>query len=210
MSNLIGFALTAIGGILFATTEFIPFVIIMLIGVFLFASLPAEDIFCDYIIANSNAALLRKRYYKVFLPFAIMSYILTLGRAILKLLWKEEYYTAAIEDGSVTELTNITRKQYIAIRNYQRQIYTTQTLSKEFMSNTYSVQSIGLKRKKSRLIITSILAVLMFLMLVEPDGYYLTIIYNAIFIPMIILWIPEYKDAKILQQAYDRAMSSDS
>ena len=42
--------------------------------------------------------------------------------------------------------------------------------------------------------------------IVVPGGFVVTLIYEAIFIPMIVLWIPEYKDAKILHEAYIRAV----
>ena len=76
------------------------------------------------------------------------------------------------------------------------------------MNESYSLELIGFKRKKIRLIVVSILALIMLLMIAEPGGIYLTLIYEAIFIPIIVLWIPEYKDAKILQQAYDKAVNS--
>jgi len=60
----------------------------------------------------------------------------------------------------------------------------------------------------SLFMLAGIMAALMLLMLVEPEALFLTLIYEAVFIPMIILWIPEYKDAKILQQAYDKATST--
>ncbi len=211
MRFLIGFGLMILGGVLTAVTGITPFCIILFVGVFLFASLPEEAVFCDYVIANSNVALVRKRYYINFLPFTIISYILTLRKATLKITWKEEYYQSTIPSGEEKPtLSKISRAEYIALRNAQRTFYSTQTLSKEFMEKTYSPEDIGLKRKKARLIAAIVLSVLSILMMAEPGGFSLTLIYGAIFIPMVILWIPEYQDAKILQQAYDRAIGADA
>jgi hypothetical protein len=164
--------------------------------------------FYDYRIANSDEIIIRKRYYFDFIPFTIVSYILTLGKTTLKILRKEEYFRASVKSNEEVAPTRITRKEYLTIRNEQRKIYSTQILSKEFMNESYSLELIGFKRKKIRLIVVSILALIMLLMIAEPGGIYLTLIYEAIFIPIIVLWMPEYKDAKILQQAYDKAVNS--
>jgi len=209
LKYIIGFCMILLGGVLLAVTGFMPFLIILFIGVFLFASFPSEAILYNYVLANSNQVLLRKRCYIIFLPFYIVSYILTFGKAILQIVWKEEYFIATIHSEGNIEQRQISRKEYIAIRNQQRKIYSTQQLSKAFITSSYSVEEIGFKRKKTRLLLASIFACLMLLMLVEPGGIYLTLIYEAVFIPMILLWIPEYQDAKILQQAYDRAVTAE-
>lgn len=208
MRYLIGFGLTILGGVLTSVTGITPFAIIMFVGVFLFASLPSEDIFYDYRIANSDEIIIRKRYYFNFLPFTIVSYVLTLSKTTLKILWKEEYFRTSVKSTEDVTPTRITRKEYLTIRNEQRKIYSTQIFSKEFMNESYSLELIGFKRKKIRLIVISILAVIMLTMIAEPGGIYLTLIYEAVFIPIIVLWIPEYKDAKILHQAYDKAVNS--
>lgn len=208
MRYIIGFCLIILGGVLTAVTGIVPFSIIVFVGVFLFASFPSEAIFYDYRIANSDEVLLRKRYYFDFLPLTIVSYVLTLGKTTLKIVWKEEYFKAPINLEKKEDLTKLLRKEYIALRNEQRIIYSTQVFSKEFMESSYTEAHIGLKRKKMRLIAASVLAGLMLTTLTEPGAIYLTLIYEAVFIPMIILWIPEYKDAKILQQAYDKAVNS--
>ena len=207
--NIIGLGLTILGGVLGGLTGFAPLSMIAIIGVLLFVSFLDEGFFCDYIIANSTDALIRKRYYIEFLPFSIVSYILTFGKATWKIVWKEEYYIATLSSGN-SEPIKLSRKEYIRLRNEQRIIYSTELLSKAFMEKTYSVEGIGLKRKKARLFISTIFAGLMLTMATEPGGIYLTLIYEAVFLPMVILWIPEYKDAKILQQAYDKAINTDS
>lgn len=210
-SNLIGLGLTILGGGLIALTNFLPLCVIPLIGVFLFASFPDEAVFVDYVIANnSNKALARKRYYLDFLPFTIVSQILTLGRAPLKIVWKEDYFTVQNDAPEESKVKKITRKEYIGLRNEQREIYSSQPLSLEFMKNSYSMEDIGFKRKKRRLIIVSIFAGLMLTGLTDPTGFPIVLVYEALFIPMILLWIPEYKDAKILQEAYNRALNTPS
>ena len=207
-SNLIGLGLAILGMILSTITQFPLFYIVFFIGIFLFASLPSEDIFVDYIIANSNQVLMRKRHYLNFLPLTIVSGILTLGKATLMIVWKDDYFKATKDSQNQLSLTQVSLKEYIALRNEQRKIYSTQLLSKEFMKTSYTVETIGLKRKRRRLIIAGFFACLMLTMIFEPGGIYLTLIYEAIFIPMILLWIPEYKDAKIIQKAYDRALGN--
>ncbi len=209
MRFLIGLGLIILGAVLFFVTDFAPFLIIFFIGLFLFASIQSEEMFYDYRIANSEEILLRKRYYMIFLPFAIISYVLTIGRTTLKIVWKEEYFRSPISIESEKDLIKLSRKEYIAIRNEQRIIYSTQILSKEFMESSYTAADIGYKRKKIRLIIVSIIAGISLTMLLDTSvGLFLTLICESVFIPMIILWIPEYKDAKILQQAYDKAVNS--
>lgn len=212
MKYLIGVGLMIVGGVSTAVTGFMPLAAIVLVGVFLFASFPAEDTFADYILANSDEALVRKRHYQLFLPFWIVSYILTLGRGVLLIPWKEEYFRAKMGGEEEVALTKISRKEYMTLRKEQREIYKTQTLSKKFMQENYSPKGIALKHKKNRLVWASVLAGLMLLMVVgEPNaaGVALTAVYEAVFLPMALLWIAPYKDAKILQDAYDRAMATE-
>lgn len=210
MRYLIGVGLTILGGVLTAVTGIMPFCILLFVGVFLFASFPSEALFFDYVIVNTQVALARKRYYMIFLPFYIISLILTLGKSVLKILWKQEYFKVTINEQGESVMTPLTRQEYVALRNEQREIYSTQTLSKEFMTSTYSVEDIGLKPKKNRLIAASVFTALSLLMLTQPGGVFLSLIYVAVFLPMVLLWIPSYRDAKILQQAYDRATQTTS
>ncbi len=78
------------------------------------------------------------------------------------------------------------------------------------MTTQYSVEGIGFKRKKRRLIAVIVIVLLILMTLVDPAGWAITVSYGVIFVPMVILWIPDYKDAKILQEAYDRAVGTDS
>lgn len=209
MRNLIGFGIVAVA---LVTSQFLDFRISLAlvgIGVVLFASMSSEGEFCDYIMSNGVEALVRKRYYINFLPFTVLAYIVTLGTKDFKIVWKEEYYKINLEskkDGAV----KLSRNEYKKLRNEQRAFYSTQTLSKEFMESAYSVKGIGYKRKKTRLIVVIILALVTLMMLLAPDMFtiIMVLIYEAIFIPMIILWAPEYKDAKILHNAYERAVGT--
>ena len=78
------------------------------------------------------------------------------------------------------------------------------------MGSAYSVEIIGLKRKKRRLTIATVFAIITAVLIFAPDPmvWVLIAIYEAIFVPMVLLWIAPYKDAKILQAAYDRAMQN--
>ena len=167
MRYIIGIGMILVGGVLGAVTGLMPFLIILFVGVFLFASFPTEGLLYNYVLANSNEVLLRKRSYLIFLPFYIISYILTLGKSVLLIAWKEEYFIAKIDQDDSVEQRKISRSEYLAIRNRQRQIYATQLLSKEFMSASYSVENIGFKRKKTRLVAASVLAAVMLLMVVD-------------------------------------------
>ena len=210
MRVIIGVVLIVIGGVLTAVTEFVPFIALLFVGVFLFASSTSENTFVDYIIANTTVALVRKRKYIDFLPFSIISSVLTLGKSVLKIVYKEEYYKVDIAFfAEKPEFIALPRKEFILLRNEQRKIYSTEALSREFMENAYSLESIALKRKKNRLIAASVFAILSNAMLFEPDGgIYIGSIYVAVFVPMVLLWIPEYKDAKILHQAFERSTKS--
>jgi|GEM_PF-3741572 len=206
MQYIIGFILILAGGILTAVTEFFPFAIILFVGVFLFASVGSKAVFYDYVLSDTNIVLFRRRYYINFLPLTIVSLLLTLGKAPLLILRKEEYFkTALVENAQPVKLT---RREYVALRNAQRDIYSTRLLPREFMERYYTENAIGFKRKKTRLIAVSVLAAVMLLLLVEPEALPLVLLYEAVFVPMIFLWIPEYKDAKILQQAYDRSLGN--
>lgn len=211
MQYVIGFVLIIVGGVSTALTGFAPLALIMLLGVVMFASVFTNASFVDYIIAGSREALVRKRYYIVFFPFVIISKFVTLGKGTLIIPWKQEYFRASRqnENGEMT-YTPLTRKEYLALRDEQRKIYSTQTLSREFMQTSYSPEGIGLAQKKKRLVLASVFAGLMLTTVTVPGGFAIALIYEAIFVPMILLWLPAYKDAKILQQAYDRAMGSGS
>ena len=207
MRQIIGFALIVVGGVSAALTE-IPYLsIIAIVGVFMFASFLSHNVFVDYAIANTTEFIVRKRYYIDFLPFTIISYVLTLKRATLQIPYKEEYYRFVYVSDDNIQQTKISRKEYISIRNEQRKIYSTQVFSREFMERSYTIEDIGFRRKKARLITASILAGIMLTMLVEPEAAILTVIYEAVFLPMVILWIPDYKDAKILHNAYLRSVN---
>ncbi len=207
--NLIGFGLVIVGGVSAALTGFIPFIVLMLVGVYMFASFPESQVLYSYVIADTTDILIRERHYYNFIPFFIVSKVLTLGKSHLLIPYKQEHFIARIDtEGNVTK-NKITRKAYKSIREYQRKVYSACQLSREFMERSYTPENIGLKRKKARLIAASILAAVSVLFVLNPaGGIYLSAIYTPVFLPMAILWIPEYKDAKIIQQAYDRAMGS--
>lgn len=211
MRNIFGLVLIAVSGPLLAVTGFMPLIAPLVIGVFLFSSFTTEDMFVDYILPDGKQAILRKRkYITCIVPFVIVSYILTLGKGVLQFIYKEEYYRAVMDSQGNPELIKITRKEYVVIRKEQREIYSTQQFSKEFMTTQYSVEGIGFKRKKRRLIAVIVIVLLILMTLVDPAGWAITVSYGVIFVPMVILWIPDYKDAKILQEAYDRAVGTDS
>lgn len=68
------------------------------------------------------------------------------------------------------------------------------------------MQSIGFKRKESRLVFTRALAAFMLFGVFDTEMLYPTLIFEAVLVPVILLWLPDYRDAKFLQGAYDRAL----
>lgn len=212
MRNIIGLVLIVVSGVLIIVTGFAALSPLVLIGVLLFGSVTGEEMFVDYILPDGKQAIARKRKHVIcIVPFAIMAYILTLGRSFMPIIYKEEYYRSVMDSQGNIELIKITRKEYVAMRKQQREFYSANLLSKEFMTTQYSVEEIGFKKKKRRLIAVSLISLLVLMMpFVDPIGLGMAVAYEAIFVPMIILWFPDYKDAKILQEAYDRAVGTDS
>lgn len=209
MRFLIGVILIIVGGVLTAVTGFVPFSILVFVGVFLFASFPTQNVFPEYVIANTDRVLMRKRHYVVFLPFYLISVILTFGKSVLLIPYKEEYFIAAVKDGNEANLTPVSRKEYKELLNFQRTVYSSQVLSKAFMEKAYTLENINLRQKKKRLVLASLFAVLMLTMAFIPGGIALVLVYEAVFLPMVLLWIPTYKDVKILHEAYLRAVKQE-
>lgn len=212
----------AVGMVLIMFTQLNIFIPLVLIGLVLFASFPTEDLFCDYVMANSEQALVRKRYYVLFIPVALVAKILTLGKANLLIPYKEEYFVVNVKSQSNAqdmigsdaetspEYKKITRKEYKALLKEQRNIYSTQTLSKDFMEKNYTIKDIGLKHKKRRLIAAGVMTAITAVLFFDPDpmAWILSGIYEVVYLPMTLLWIAPYRDAKILQKAYDRAVNN--
>ena len=207
--NIGGAILAAIGIALFFITDIAEFLLLMLIGILLLASLPQKNIFVDYIMENEQEALCRIRHYLAPLPLTLISSFLTLGKGKLLIPIKQEYIKSYRENPQQTPtLTRVSRKEYLALRNAQRKLYSTKVMDKDFIARNYSPAGIGLKQKKTRLILASVFAAAFMALLTIPDALPVVVIYEAVFLPMVFLWIPPYKDAKILQTAYDRAMKA--
>lgn len=221
--NLIGFGIMALSLILLNFFPNVLVYVLLVIGLLLFVSVTDEETFGDYVIVNSDKALVRKRYYFGLIPLMLISKILTLGKGTLMIPYKEEYFV--VDTGSYVEgipvietdaakqqvgLKQVSRSEYKALLKEQRQIYSNSILSKEFMESAYSIQSIGLKPKKKRLTIATVFAIITAVLVLVPDPmvWAMIAIYEAVFVPMVLLWIAPYKDAKILQAAYDRAMQN--
>ena len=192
MLNLIGFGLILVGGV---TAALIPnpiSFIVMFVGVFLFASIYYDDVCVDYAIANSKDVIYRKRRYINFLPLSITVKIFTLGMVNFVIPIKVEYFKAVFNpEGEYTHV-KVLRWEYLDLRDKQRTIYTTQVLSEEFMKSSYNVEDLKLKKIKREMIINAIVSIIM----------------PYIGIPMLIILALDYKDAQILQQAYDRAINA--
>ena len=192
MLNLIGFGLILVGGV---TSALIPnpiSFIVMFVGVFLFASIYYDDVCVDYVIANSKDVIYRKRRYINFLPLSITVKIFTLGMVNFVIPIKVEYFKAVFNPEEEYTHVKVLRWEYRDLRDKQRTIYTTQVLSEEFMKSSYKVEDLKLKKIKREMIINAIVSIIM--------PYF--------GIPMLIILVLDYKDAQILQQAYDRAINA--
>ncbi|MBR6513446.1 MAG: hypothetical protein IKT46_01300 [Clostridia bacterium] len=210
-SNLLGVLLIIIGGVSGALTGFLPFIIIMFIGVILFVSFPAEATLPSYVINGTKNVLVRKRYYANFFLFSFVISMLTLGHCGAFLIpYRQEYYIYHMTDGDEFTQTRIKRKEYMKFLKAQRKIYSTKTLDREFMDTSYTVKDIGLKRKTVRLVLAIIFTALSCMMCCDVlIGIWMALfICIPLFLTMVILWIPDYRDAKIIQRAYDRAMAA--
>lgn len=209
MRYIIGFCLIAVGGPL--TALFGPlFAPLMGAGLILFLTFPSLENFADYVIPDTGEVLFRRRHYWHFIPFTIVSYVLTLGKASLVIPWKERYFKVTLSEQGEKVWTPVSRREYKALRNQMRLLYSGQTLSKQFILDTYSPETIAYRRKKARLIAASILAGICVAMLLFPMGFLVTLLYGPIFIPMALLWIPDFRDARILQTAYNQAQTPDT
>ena len=220
--NLIGFGIVCISFILLNFFPNVVTYVLLGIGLLLFVSITDENVFVDYIIANSDRALVRVRHYIGFLPIVLVSKFLTLGKGNLLFPYKEEYFVVDTTSSGekiplVDEIDTMTmkvhnqkvsRSEYKALLKEQRKIYSNNILPKEFMDRAYSVGSINFKHKKRRLIAAIVLASITAVLLFDPDPmvWAIVAIYEVVFIPMALLWIAPYRDAKILQAAYDRVM----
>lgn len=111
MRHLIGFLLIPFCGILYGVTEIPLFIPIMLIGVFLFASIVETDVFFDYALTTEDAAIIRKRHYAVFIPFYMVLEVLTFGLVYVKFPYRDEYFKATnLSDADNIKRTKITRR----------------------------------------------------------------------------------------------------
>lgn len=210
LPNIIGFIMMVVAFLLAVLTGFIWLSPMAIAGALLFASWRDEDVFVDYVLLNGKQALMRKRSYFNTMPFAIISMVLTLGKGTLQIPYREQYHIVTLKDKPADNvITPLTRAQYMTLRDEQRRIYTTQTMSRAFMDNAYGgAADIGYdyKHKKNRLIAAAVLAGIVLTGLTDPAGWPVMLIYEAVFLPMVLLWIPPYKDAKILQEAYNRSV----
>lgn len=207
MRYLIGFILIIVGGVSTAVTEIAPLCIIAIVGVFLFASFPVERVMVDYVLANSKTCIMRKRSYMNFLPIYITFQIFSLGKVTALILYKEAYFRTTLDENEQAWPVQITRAEYVRLRNEQRHIYSTQLLSREFIAGAYSLTDLGYTVKKWRVIILSALAALMPFALADmPNAWPFVLCCEAVLVFLILLWLPDYKDAKIQKEAYERAM----
>lgn len=179
-----------------------------IIGAFMFASFPDSAAIPSYVMIDSGEVLLRKRYYFIFFPFQIVIHLITLGKGNLKIPYKQEYFIASANNADSQagyNFTKIPRKEYVRLRNQQRQLYSTRTLSKDFWDSNYSDLSGKYKKQRRKLVISWVLTLLVLMTLpTAAEMFFLMLAYEVIFVFMVALWTPDYKDAKILYKAYQR------
>ncbi|MBO5798031.1 MAG: hypothetical protein J6R77_06785 [Clostridia bacterium] len=207
MRYILGLILLVAGGVLLAVTGLYPLMAVFLAGLVLLLAAPTEGVFVDYILAEEDGALMRRRHYWRFIPFSLVLQLLTFGRVDLLLPWKDEYFKAVPGEEEI-QLHPLSRQEYMALRQQQRQFYATATLTREFMEERYTLAAIGFGKKKARLIAAWVVAVLGLTTLTVPGGWLAALAYEAFCIPMICWWTPPYTDAKILHGAFLRATTN--
>ncbi len=230
--NLIGFILMMVGiGLMTVTSSMEISGVFLFVGILLFASFKVEAAFFDYVIANKKETMVRKRIYINFLPFQFVSMILTLGKAPLKIPVFEKYYvikaldpkTLAIgtkafitdDDEAVSglegcEIVKISLKEYRSLWKEQTKIYKSGQLSKEFINEFCGENSDDVKSAKRKLILAIIFTLVSLRMITPGDMFSvgLSMLYVVIFLPMVILWIPDLIKEKAKQKAYEEANKS--
>lgn len=208
-TNLIGLGITVLCLILSSVPGLANILSIPLfIGVFMFGSIPDSAVFSSYVMIDSGEVLLRKRYYFVFLPFQIVIHLITLGKGNLKIPYRQEHFIASANGANPQadfNFTKISRKEYVRLRNQQRQLYSTRTVTKEYLDSNYSDLPGKYKKQRRKLIISWVLTLLVLMTLpTAAEMFFLMLAYEVIFVFMVALWTPDYKDAKILYKAYQR------
>lgn len=169
-SNLIGFVIAMLAIPLFALGAPEGVVFSFLFGgMILFASFKEHTPYFDYVIANKNEAMIRKRMYINFLPFTFVSMLLTLGKSTLKIPVFEKYYVVKAQDveslALVTkafitydeealasqenyEIVKVSLKEYFRLWREQTRIYKSGQLSIKFINACYGENSKAVKKQK--------------------------------------------------------------
>ena len=225
--NLVGLVMFVVGVVLLFNSGSDLSAFLFLGGLTLLASMPSFDTFFDYVIADKNEVLVRKRQYVNSFPLTFVSSILTLFKTSLKIPVFEERYIikgadiekvesatiAFLKEGEEavatvegTELVKISFKEYFRLWREQTKICKSGQVSKEIINKFYGDQSKGVKIVKRRLLLAIVFTLLSLSMMIgDPGAIYLTLIYTAVFLPMVILWIPDLIKAKAKQKAYEKA-----
>ena len=145
------------------------------LGFVIFHAVPKKKLFCDYIYTNGEGALVRKVSYTPVFLITAPTYLLTFGQKPLFIPWRQEYYVAPInitkdkifdcylKKADVSSITNdflkISRKEYNTLRKQQQEIYSTQTLDKEFIQENYAVSKRDFFFKLIRTIASIVLSI---------------------------------------------------
>ena len=182
MSFLISIAMIIVGGVTSAMfPNFVSFLMVFA-GAFSLGSFSDKEVVYDYVIADSDEVLLRVRsyYYITILNIAFMIITLGLLQFKIRILWKEEYYKGNSEQFEENrEGCKLSRKEYIALINEQRRIYSTTDLSWEFMNGAYSPEEFDLKGKKRKFVIISVIAGILLCGLTVPADIILVVCFEA-------------------------------
>ena len=106
--NVIGFIILFFGIIIGALTGSNVIICVFVFGgAALICTFFEKRSFFDYVVVNKNEAMVRKRIYITLLPLTLISAILTLGKAPLKIPVFEKYYIVkAQEIESLIVVTN--------------------------------------------------------------------------------------------------------
>jgi hypothetical protein len=224
--NVIGFIMVFLGLIIFMITKSIG-----ITGVFIFGGAAlvctsfVEMSFFDYVVVNKNEAMVRKRIYITLLPLTLISAILTLGKAPLKIPVFEKYYIVKAQENKTLivvtnafitgdeevlasqenyEIVKLSFKEYFRLWREQTKLYKSGQVSKD-IAESVCVDCDKTVRKEKIKLSLAIVFTLLSLTGITAGEVALALSYAVFFLPMVILWIPDLIKAKAKQKAYKAA-----
>lgn len=206
--TIIGLALMLVSVIILNIFPFLmPLgIILIFIGVLLFAGIYSERSFIDFITFEDGNYIIsvRKRLYYNFFPFTI---IFSIFRFDIDFIYTVEYYkfvTPNLEmlENNIEQI-KVNRAEYKKILQNQKQQYLNNSVPKELVNERCSPQYNNIKLAKTRYIIWLILAILCLTGLTVPSDWILSIVSVALFGLLAAFRYTEYKQAQFKYSVYN-------